>query len=128
MTKEDIRKACEYMRVDPDGADLVNSDWIVSKTGDMLGHPSFEYLIQDDQLKYDYWMTHMVEKTWVNADTFVEAYIEALCRAGIKELVCDVSFSKSKELIRPFELRGDKAALHRMADELARSVNEFYGL
>ena len=56
-------------------------DWTITDDGD-LEHRN-HYYIEKERLGEN-WLGHMREKTWVDMNTFVPAYIEACRRAGVK--------------------------------------------
>lgn len=126
MKQEEVIEICKIHNVDPVGAELFNSDWIISRTGDLIGGPNWGYGIYDNN-HLDNWITHIAEKTWGNPYTFIPAYVESLCRQGYESYLCRVSFRCEKQEIKPFELRGKEDVLIRMADEVVSSKRLVYG-
>lgn len=68
--------------LDVERAEAQASDWAVDKHGNME-HKKTGYYITADRLAEN-WLQHMSEKTWVNMDTFVRAYIRACYIARVK--------------------------------------------
>lgn len=68
-------------------------DWEISENGD-LTHKKRGYLIEAWQLKENDWLLHMMEKGWVNLNTFVPAYLEACRRAGINKISIMTHYGK----------------------------------
>lgn len=126
MNRDEITRICKSHNVDPEGAELFNKDWIISRTGDLIGGPNWGYGIYDNN-HLDNWITHIAFKTWGDPHTFIPAYIEALCRQGVESYVCRVSFRKPMEEIKPFELRGKEDVIRQMAEEVVISMREVYG-
>lgn len=127
MTHEEIAEICEQWGVDPKGTSLFNEDYIVSRTGDLIcrvGSGNFGYLIADNQLSCDIcWFIHLSPKMWYREETFVPAYIEAMCRYGIKELETPIQLNETTRLIvHPFKLRTDKE-LQRLLVQTLRSLH-----
>ena len=60
-------------------------DWTISPEGD-LHHEKMNYDIFSNQLKEKNWILHMMEKGWVDLNSFIPAYFEACRRCGIKQL------------------------------------------
>lgn len=60
-------------------------DWTISTEGE-LHHGKMNYTIEASRLNEKNWILHMMEKSWVNLNTFMPAYFEACRRAGIQEL------------------------------------------
>lgn len=60
-------------------------EWTVEPDGSMVhnGRPFYE--ITGARLEEN-WLEHMSEKTWVDMNTFVPAYITACYRAGVKSV------------------------------------------
>lgn len=83
MTQEEIKDLCESWGVNPEGAELFNEDYIISKTGDLICGTNFSYCIYDGDLKKPDWIPHLRQKNWYKDKTFIPAYIEALRRKGI---------------------------------------------
>jgi hypothetical protein len=87
-----------------------NEQWLVSENGMMARKPSPTYEISASRLTestrdmscYD-WPVHMVEKTWVQPEQFIEAYTKALeLLAGKYEPAADpakldVTVAKARE-------------------------------
>ena len=127
MTQEEIKKICIRHNVAPEGAVLFYEDWIVSRTGDLIGGRQYgwEYGIYDNNQEDDNWLTHMCEKEWCDIFTFIPAFIEALCRRGITEKKVTIGYG-GKECINPFDYRGNAKRLNELSMRVKRSVNEFY--
>jgi hypothetical protein len=66
---------------DPEQAADPISDWMVDKDGNLVNKEK-AYEIPRDRLTEDDWIIHMMEKGWVNMNSFMPAYLEALKRAG----------------------------------------------
>lgn len=60
-------------------------EWDISPEFDIT-HRQSGYLIQGDRLVEKDWILHMSEKRWVDLNTFIPAYFEALRRLGCKEV------------------------------------------
>lgn len=75
QTEEDIARAIRLKGKNPFGK------WKVYKDGTMV-HDEF-YEIGPDQLTQDDWILHLMEKTWIDLNTFIPAYLKALCNAKI---------------------------------------------
>jgi hypothetical protein len=58
-------------------------DWVVSKSGDM-DYKSGTYIISEDTLYQSNWILHMSEKTWINMNDFIPAYLQAMKNAGLQ--------------------------------------------
>ena len=61
-----------------------NPEWMVDKDGTMV-HRDTNYTIAGSRLSEN-WLQHLSEKTWVNFNTFVPAYIRACYYAGVKKV------------------------------------------
>lgn len=83
MTQDEIREICISHNVDPDGAEMFNDDYIISRTGDLICGMNWSYGIYDYMLDKDDWIPHLRRKNWYNDATFVPAYLEALRKHGI---------------------------------------------
>lgn len=105
MKKEEIRDICESHGINPDGAELFNEDYIISKTGDLICGINWSYSIWDNMLKEDNWFNHLSYKNWYKVETFVPAYIEALCRQNVESL--NVLVGRKKITIEPFKIKQD---------------------
>ena len=114
MTQEEIREICESHEIDPRDAMLFNDEYILSRTGDIICGPNWGYSIWDNQLRNHIWFSHLSMKKWYNADLFVPAYIEALCRHNIEEVVCQLDFCKFVT-IHPFEYRNNSKRLSELS-------------
>lgn len=86
-----IQNICENNGCDCNGATVINEDWIVTKVGDILSTKR-GYGIYDNQLKKDDWLKHMAGKCWVNFNTFLPAYFEALRRKGLKTIKIRIDY------------------------------------
>ena len=127
---EDIIEICKCHGVDPDGATQINDSWIVNGTGVMLGGPDKKrivYGILDSRLTESHWIGHLCEKNWVDIRKFIPAYVEALCRRGVKELMCQYYYDGPMNIIRPFELRGNTQAIEELCSDIERQNNLHYG-
>ena len=91
ITNERLQSICKFYDCSPDGAMVVNQDWIVTKVGDILCIPYY-YGIYNYALKSEDWIIHMAEKVWVNLNTFIPAYIEACKRKGLKVVSMRISY------------------------------------
>jgi len=130
MNYEEIVEICEQWGVDPKGTSLFNEDYIISRTGDLIcrvGSGNFGYLIADNQLKCDYicWFIHLSPKMWYREETFIPAYIEALCRYGVEELETPIYLNDNQKLIiHPFKLRKNKE-LQRLLVQTIRNLHRY---
>lgn len=61
-------------------------DWVVSESGDM-DYKDGTYIISDDTLHMGNWILHMSEKSWVNMNDFIPAYLQAMKNAGLQHNV-----------------------------------------
>ena len=61
-----------------------SSDWMVEDDGTMVSKQN-GYTITHERLGEN-WLQHMAEKTWVNMNTFVRAYIHACAIAHVKSV------------------------------------------
>lgn len=61
-----------------------NRDWLLTRRGDMLNVVG--YSISSDSLTHEDWLLHLMAKRWFDANTFLPAYMEALRRAGVREM------------------------------------------
>lgn len=59
--------------------------WKVDSDGDLV-HPERGYDITSDRLDEKDWILHLSEKSWVNFNDFIPAYLYALSLAGISEV------------------------------------------
>lgn len=125
MKQEEIKKICDWHNVDPEGVWQINEDWLVSRTGDLIGGRNFGYGIYDYQ-NGDTWIPHMAEKNWVDLHTFIPAYVEALCRRGYKEYTIKLSYDSESITIKPFELRTDFEGMNELANKAYDMVNNYY--
>lgn len=70
--------------LDVERAEAQASDWAVDQYGNME-HKKTGYCITHERLDEN-WLEHMSEKTWVNMNTFVRAYIRACYLANVKKV------------------------------------------
>jgi len=60
-----------------------NKAWTVDASGNMTSKNGYEI---DATRLGENWLEHMVEKSWVDMNTFIPAYITACYRAGVKKV------------------------------------------
>lgn len=125
MTQEELKRICEWHNVNPDGMWQINKDWLVSRTGDLIGGMNFGYGIFDYQ-GGETWIPHMAEKKWVDLHTFIPAYIEALCRRGHKRYRLKLSYHSETITVKPFELRLNTEKMDALADKAYLLINDYY--
>lgn len=65
--------------------DVQFKDWVVRIDG-TLEHADPSYTIDGSNLKEGSWISQMNEKTWIDMNTFMDAYLFALSRAGVDKL------------------------------------------
>jgi len=95
MTQEEIKRICNSHGVDPEGAELFNDEYIISRTGDVIGGVNFSYGIFDFQLLKPDWVPHLRQKNWYDDKTFVPVYIEALRRKGVDSFCMNITYDRS---------------------------------
>lgn len=67
-------------------------DWTIEEDGALV-NKRMGYEISPDQLRdQDDWILHLMEKPWVNLNSFIPAYFLALRRLGIKDAVVLTSY------------------------------------
>lgn len=64
-------------------------DWKVMKCGDVK-NTKRGYTITKQRILEKSWLNHVRTKPWCNANDFIDAYMCALNRLGIKELTIEV--------------------------------------
>ena len=57
------------------------SDWTVTEEGDLV-NKNRSYIITREQLTEKDWILHMIGKGWINLNSFIPAYLDALRKAG----------------------------------------------
>lgn len=65
--------------------DAKTNDWTVGSDGTM-SHKRYYYIIEGRSLYEGNWLDHMMQKTWVDMNTFVPAFLEACSRARVEEV------------------------------------------
>lgn len=58
--------------------EVVFEDWVVCENGDMINAKNHNYKIPGDRLHESKWISHMNEKSWIDMNTFIDAYFYAL--------------------------------------------------
>ena len=127
MEKEEIKEICEMHGIEPEGAELFNDDYIISKTGDLICGRNWGYSVWDNMLLSVEWFSHLRQKIWYKDRTFVPAYIEALCRQNIDH--CEVGTGFGTIILEPFVLRADKKKMENLIttlEELTRKWEKIY--
>lgn len=67
-------------------------DWTVEEDGTLI-NKRMGYEIGPDQLRdQNDWILHLMEKPWVNLNSFIPAYFLALRRLGIKDAIVRTSY------------------------------------
>lgn len=56
--------------------------WEVSTNGN-LKHSDPDYLIESARIKEKDWLLHMMEKSWIDLNTFVPAFLQASKNIGL---------------------------------------------
>lgn len=69
----------------PQGFDKFNDDWYLNTEG-CIHSTRMPYMIGAEDLDFDDWFLHLMEKRWFDANTFLPAYMEACKRSG-KQIV-----------------------------------------
>lgn len=58
-------------------------DWTVEDDGTMIYNGRGRYVIEGYRLADENWLDHMSQKSWVDMNTFVPAYLRACENAGV---------------------------------------------
>lgn len=66
-------------------------DWKIAEDGTLLDQDGHDYDIEGERLTEDDWILHLSGKGWIDLNTFIPAYFEALAKRGIKELTIKTS-------------------------------------
>lgn len=126
MEQKEIESVCNEMNVACEGAYLHNERWILSASGDMIGMPTgnhFYYLIENDRLTEENWCYHLwSSKANFDMALFLDAFVTALCRAGVDECVQKFGYNgKSPKItIHPQSLVGNSVAIKALANEMMK--------
>lgn len=89
----DGSKASRYNIIDD-----FSKDWEVEPDGTIISKLHPFYAISGEQLKNKDWIKHLLEKKWVDMNTFIPAYFYALKMIGQKEILITANYSLCKEL------------------------------
>lgn len=81
--------AFDFIYKAPEGYEEFNTDWFLSISGDMICRRG-GYNIEHDILGNITWPTHLSDKRWFDANTFLPAYTEACRRAGVNQVVFNI--------------------------------------
>lgn len=73
--------------------DDFSKDWIVDEDGTMTSKQKPWYIIEGSRLTQKDWIKHLLEKGWVDMNTFIPAYFYALKIIGKKEISITVNYS-----------------------------------
>lgn len=65
-----------------------NADWFLDSKGNMCHNRGYD--IAANRLSESDWLSHLMEKVWFDANTFLPAYFEACRRAGIEKLTINI--------------------------------------
>lgn len=65
--------------------DNESNEWTVLDDGSMINKKR-SYYIEACTLASGNWLDHMMQKTWVDMNTFVPAFLEACSRARVEEV------------------------------------------
>ena len=86
MWKIDFKKVCTRC-----------GSWVIERDGSMLHvNPSrpgyYDYYIEGDRLNEGNWVTHMIEKRWVNAQEFIRAFFTACQKRGLERVTLNANY------------------------------------
>ena len=68
------------------------SDWTVSDNGDLINTRYGYEISAEDLIERDDWILHMMEKSWMNYNSFIPAYFKALEKLGKKEVTIKIAY------------------------------------
>lgn len=103
MTERKIKRASDLLyeheiRI-TDKYDIISEfskDWEVKTDGTMISKLKPHYTISGNRLTEKDWIKHLLEKGWVDMNTFIPAYFYALKMIGKKEVLITANYSLNK--------------------------------
>lgn len=84
----ELKRYESYEKVKPSDV-IIFGDWVVDIEGN-LDCPKACYFIEKDRLTEDDWISHLMGKVWLDFNTFLPAYWEALMINKIKDLTINI--------------------------------------
>ena len=91
-TKQTYEKCCVNLSVENEKTKEFSKDWEVERNGTMVSKVRPYYIIDNDRLTEKDWIVHMLDKGWVDMNTFIPAYFYALKIRGISELRITIDY------------------------------------